>query len=246
MTVLGICLLAAIGVCALGGVPAETGRAFADIYNAFAPFGVLHRAYADYLFYGTEPEIPAGLTEVCPEVGTSLGLLQVDLTIQTDSYVAESVSQLVRFRTRWAGFCDAYGGWLADIDAMELPHLDRLKEASAAGLFSGIYDLQQELQSVFEGVLGDLDSGQDQWSFGVAFSLRALLTQTGWTTIGDDLRGILYGSEDAASPPAFVDADLAEAIEALMAYVGTPLDDTAARAARELAQTVYDAVIAGP
>ncbi len=245
-TVLGICLLATIGICVMGGVPAETGRALADIYDAFAPLGVLHRAYADYLFYGMDPAIPAGLNGVCSDVGTLLGLLQIDLTTQTNSYGTESVSQLVRFRTRWAGFCGAYGSWLADIDAMEVPELDRLKEASAIGLFSGIYDLQQELQSVFEGVLSDLEGDQDQWSFGVAFSLRTLLTQTEWTTIGDSLRSILYGSEDADAVPAFVDTELAEVIEELITYVGIPLDASAATAARELAQTVYDAVIADP
>ena len=241
-----LCLLSGVAACAWAAVPAETGSAFADIYDAFAPFGVLHRTYADHLFYGTDVTIPSGLTNVCERMGTCLGLLQIELSTQTNSQVAGTIPPLVRFRSRLAGFCGAYGSWLADIDAMHVPDLDRLEDASAAGLFAQIYALQQALQSLFEDALRGFEDDPAQWAFGVAFSLRTLLMQAGWTTIDEDLRDILYGSEDTAEVPMFVDVALADAIDSLLEFVGVPLDEAASAAARGLAQTVYDAVMANP
>lgn len=240
------CFVAMVGLSAIGSVPADTGRAFAEIYDAFAPFGVLYRTYADHLFYGNDVTIPSGVSDVCERLGTLLGLLQIDLATQTGSYGVETMSQLVRFRSRLAGFCEIYGVWLTDIDAMGVPDIDRLKEASAAGLFSEIHDLQADLQTVFETALDVLPDPADQWSFGVAFSLRTLLMQEHWAILDEDLRNILYGSEDASSLPAFVDETLAVTIEALTEFIGVPLDREASSTARALAQTVYDTVLHRP
>jgi hypothetical protein len=168
------------------------------------------------------------------------------LTTQTNSYGIETLPQLVRFRSHLAGFCEIYNAWLVDIDAMSVLEVDRLKEASTAGLFSGIHDLQQELQAVFETALDVLPDPADRWAFGVAFSLRTLLMQEAWTVIDEDLRDILYGAEDAVSLPAFVDEELAIVIEDLMEFVGIPLDEDAATGARTLAQMVYDTVLGAP
>ena len=56
----------------------------------------------------------------------------------------------------------------------------------------------------------------------------------------------MYGSEEAETPPDFLDADIADAIVRLAALTGIPLTETARIEAYELAETIYSYVMEGP
>ena len=242
-TVLVVVLLSCIGY---GDEPAETGSAFADVYGAFAPLSVLHRSYADYLFYGTDVAIPESLDEACDETGYLLATLYLDLIVQTGPEIVGTMPRLARLRADLALFCESYSQVLITLTSLESPDLAVLKEASTLGVFSDIYHLQGGLQSAFEAYLDGLIDEQGIWAFGVAFSLRTLLTQTDLASIDTGLRAILYGSEDAALPPSFVSDEIASAIERLVTFADRPLDKTNLDEVRYLAQLIYDSVVGQP
>jgi hypothetical protein len=240
-----ILLVFTMTLCGVCESPARVGSAFADIYDAFAPLSVFHRSYADFLFYGSDVDVPSGISDACERTGILLGLLQIGLLEQTGSLTLDGLPRLARLRADLAIFCDRFSQTLGELDGQRPPDLQRLKEASGEGLFSGIYDLQLELQAVFERVLAEFTEEPDTWAFGVAFALRTLLNQMQWDTIHADLRSILYGSEEAMTPPSFLQAALVEDIQSLSVYIDVPLDDEAAAVARALAQRIYAEVMAG-
>ncbi len=229
-----------------GGQQAGVGSSFAEIYGAFAPLAVLHRSYADFLFYGTDVVIPDNLASACDETGYLVALLHVDLLTQTGSQVVDTMPRLTRLRADLAVFCDTHSGTLDDISMMNPPDLDKLKGASEGGLFSDIYGLQQGLQFVFEAYLDGLTDEQETWEFAVAFSLKTLLGQTKLEKVEASLRDILYGSEEAALPPAFVPQDIAVAIVELIQFVDIPLEASMTDEIRTLAQLIYDYVVGEP
>lgn len=242
------CFLAAVMMACVvfGGEPAELGSAFADVYEAFAPLAVLHRSYADYLFYGTDVAIPDALALACDETGYLLATLHLDLLTQTGTEVVSTMPWLARLRADLAVFCDSHSQVLNSISALDAPDIEMLKEASELGVFSDIYRLQGGLQAAFEAYLDGLSEEQDTWEFAVAFSLRTLLGQSVLGTIEPSLRDILYGSEEAVLPPAFVPKDIAVAIEQLIAFVDVPLDGVSLEEVQLLAQFIYEYVVEKP
>lgn len=229
-----------------GGQSAGAGSSFADIYGAFVPLAVFHRSYADFLFYGTDVVIPDNLASACDETGYLVALLHVDLLMQTGSQVVATMPRLTRLRADLAAFCDTYSGTLADISMTNPPDLDMLKGVSENGLFSDIYGLQQGLQFAFEAYLDGLADEQETWEFAVAFSLETLLGQTKLEKVEASLRDILYGSEEAVLPPAFVPQDVVSAIVELIQFVDIPLEASMADEICNLAQFIYDYVIGEP
>lgn len=229
-----------------GGQPAGVGSSFADIYGAFAPLAVFHRSYADFLFYGTDVIIPDNLASACDKMGYLVALLHVDLLIQTGSQVVATMPRLTRLRADLAAFCDTYSGTLADISMMNPPDLDMLKGVSENGIFSDIYGLQQGLQFAFEAYLDGLADEQETWEFAVAFSLETLLEQTQLEKVETSLRDILYGSETAVLPPAFLPQDIATAIVELIQFVDVPLEAPMADEIYSLAQFIYNYVVGEP
>ena len=229
-----------------GGQPARIGSGFADVYGAFAPLGVLHRSYADFLFHGSDVMIPEHLASACEETGYLLALLHIDLLTQTESQVAETIPRLARLRADLAVFCDVFSGTLADISLMEPPDLATLKGASELGLFSGIYGLQQGLQFTFEAYLDGSGHEQSTWEFAVAFALKTLLDHEELGRIEASLRAILYGSEEAMFPPEFVPQGISVAIAQLVEFIEIPLEASIVSEIRALAQLIYDYVIGGP
>jgi len=239
------CFLAAVMMACVvfGGEPAKSGSAFADVYGAFAPLAVLHRSYADYLFYGTDVTIPDTLVSACDETGYLLATLHLDLLVQTGTEVVSTMPWLARLRADLAAFCDEHWQVLAAIAALGSPDIEVLKEASELGVFSDIYRLQGGLQAAFEACMDGLSDEQGTWEFAVAFSLRTLLGQSVLEMIEPSLRNILYGSEEAEGPPAFVSEDIGLAIEQLIAFVDVPLDVTSLEEVQSLAQAIYEYVM---
>ena len=222
------------------------GGAFADVYGAFAPLGVLHRSYADFLFYGTNVVIPDDLAFACEQTGYLLAMLHIDLLTQTGSQVANTIPRLARLRADLAVFYDVHSGQLASISLMDAPDLVILKQASKLGLFSGIYELQQGLQFVFEAYLDGSADKQSTWEFAVAFALKTILDQEDLRKLETSLRDILYGSEGAMLPPTFVPQDIASAIARLVEFVEIPLTVSGVEEIRMLAQLIYDYVVGDP
>lgn len=222
------------------------GGAFADVYGAFAPLGVLHRSYADFLFYGTNVVIPDDLAFACEQTGYLLAMLHIDLLTQTGSQVANTIPRLARLRADLAVFYDVHSGQLASISLMDAPDLVILKQASKLGLFSGIYELQQGLQFVFEAYLDGSADKQSTWEFAVAFALKTILDQEDLRKLETSLRDILYGSEGAMLPPTFVPQDIASAIARLVEFVEIPLTVSGVEEIRMLAQLIYDYVVGEP
>ncbi|MFC2079283.1 hypothetical protein ACFLSZ_04815 [Candidatus Bipolaricaulota bacterium] len=225
------------------GQPAQVGGAFADIYGAFAPLGVFHRSYADFLFYGTDVAIPEGLAAACEETGPLLGLLHIDLLTQTGSHVTDTLPRLARLRANLAAFCDVHSGTLIGISLLDSPDLAILKGASELGLFADIYELQNGMQFAFEAYLDGLTNEQAKWEFAVAFALKTVLDQEDLTKIEPGLRDILYGSEEATLPPPFVSQDIATAIMQLVEFVDIPLEASMVVEIRMLAQRIYEFVV---
>ena len=245
IVICGLCVaLLTTAVC--GGQPARIGSGFADVYGAFAPLGVLHRSYADFLFYGTDVVIPDNLASACEETGHLLALLHLDLLAQTGSQVAETIPRLARLRADLAAFCEAHSGTLAGTLLMNPPDLALLKGASEMGLFSGIYRLQQGLQFTFEAYLDGFENEQSTWEFAVAFALKTLLDQEELGKIEANLQDILYGSEEATFPPEFVLQDIAIAIIQLVEFIDIPVEAFMVDEIHTLAQLIYDYVVGEP
>jgi hypothetical protein len=245
MRTIVVCVLAATVMAnvVFGSEPAEVGSAFADVYGVFAPLAVLHRSYADYLFYGSDVVIPATLASACDETGYLLATLHLNLLTQTGAAVVATMPWLARLRANLAIFCDSHSQILTSITAVESPGIAVLKEASDLGLFAEIYRLQGGLQSTFEAYLEGLSDEESTWTFGVAFSLRTLLGQLALESVEPELRAILYGAEEATSPPAFVPESVSDAIKHLIAFVDVHLDATNLEEVRFLAHTIYEYVV---
>jgi hypothetical protein len=121
--------------------------------------------------------------------------------------------------------------------------VDVLKAASDGGLFSGIYALQQGLQFALETVLEEIRDEQGTWEFAVAFALKTALDQQELSQLDEGLRDILYGSDQADAPPAFVPQGVAQDIVRLAGFVDIPIALEMEGALRELIQSIYDYVM---
>ena len=105
--------------------------------------------------------------------------------------------------------------------------------------------MQQGLQFVFEAYLDGSANEQSTWEFAVAFALKTLLVQENLAKVDRSLRDILYGSEDATLPPAFLPQDIASAITRLVEFVEVPLDVSMVAEIHMLTQRIYNYLIDG-
>ncbi|MBE0635090.1 hypothetical protein IH601_03745 [Candidatus Bipolaricaulota bacterium] len=233
-------ILALSAVCS---DPAQMGSGFAEVYGSFAPLVVLHRSYADYLFYGTDVVVPEGVASACDETGYQLALLHLELLSQTGSQVLATLPRLTRLRADVASYCDAYSEILTSIALVEDIDMAILEDASERGMFSAIYALQQGLQFAFEAYLEGIAGERGMWEFAVAFALKTVLDQEEMSQLDEGLRGILYGSEQADAPPAFLPQDVADGIAALVEFLGSPIASEMEGQIRALIQLVYDYVM---
>jgi len=244
--ILVVCALVLVAGSVLGNQPAKCGSAFADVYRAFAPLAVLHRSYADYLFYGTDIVIPDALLSACDETGRLLATLNLDLMSQTGSEVAATMPWLARVRADVAMFCEEYRQVLSSIAGLGSPDIALMKEASDLGLFAEIYHLQEGLATAFDAYLDGLNDEQSTWAFGAAFALRTVLDQLPLERIEPNLRTILYGSDQAVAPPAFIPSDIADVIDNLVSFVDVPVDADELAFVEHWAQDIYQYVIEMP
>lgn len=241
------CFIVFLASCvALCSPLAQMGSGFAEAYGAFAPLVALHRIYADHLFYGSEISIPEGVASACDETGYQLALLHLELLSQTKSQVVATRPRLTRLRADLALCCEAHSQTLSDISLGVEVDVDVLKSASDEGLFSGIYALQQGLQLALETVLEEIGDEQGTWEFAVAFALKTVLDQQRLSQLDAGLQDILYGSDQADAPPAFVPQDVAQDIVRLAEFVDIPIALEMEGALRELIQSIYEYVLNVP
>ncbi len=233
------------GAVGWGNEAASLGGMMAEVFDAFAPWVSLYGAYFQFSFQGGVLEVPAGVVTACEQAGTQAAGLYIHLMKQTDAQTVRTWIDLARLRADTAAFCETHRDTLGTLRRNSPPEDSLLKEAATNGLFSDIRTLQQSLQDALEAVMETLEDERDRWSFGVAFALRTLLLQDPLKRVGEELTAILYGSEEAEVPPAFVPEDIAEAIERLVPWVGVPLVGDAEQEVRSMAQFLFDAVMKG-
>ena len=242
---MGLALLC-LSLVAVGSESAHMGAAFSNVYSAFAPLSLLHRSYADFLFNGTSVSVSAGLSGACEATAIALAEMHLELLQQTGSHVVETIPRLARLRADSAGLCATHSDMLASLSQIADANMSTLEAASQQGLFSSIYGLQQRLQFMLDAYLEGIPNDQATWEFAVAFSLHTLLLQQPMVAIDPSLRAILYGSEQATVPPAFVPDDIADAIILVVSSGESSGEGVAAEAVREQIELIYAYVMDAP
>jgi len=242
---MSLCVLTAASLVALG-TPAVLGSEDADAYTAFAPLYVLHRSYAEYLFSGTELEIPADLIDACERFSYEMALFHLDYSLQIEEATAGGLAYLVRLRIEAASFCEAYGEAIAAIAALDEADYELLGDASDAGLFAEIKRINDLMEATLDEILIDLGEGIERWTFAVTFSLRTLLNQAAVGRINANLPEILYADPEGTAPPYAVPEEIAAAMERLVGLSGIELSEAEAGEAIESAWAIYDYFIGEP
>ena len=233
----------------LGAVPvvaesvAQIGVRFANSFAAYAPLGLFHRSYSDFLFLGTPVVVPTGSASACELTALQLAELHLALLTQTSSSLGLTMPMIAGLRAEMAGFC---ASWLPTLERLEYEHpMDEalLAEASEDGLFVEIKTLQDRMQHLLDAFLEGIDEDELLWAFGVAFSMRSILLQERVDQIDASVQDILYGSSEAIAPPAFVPTDISSTIQALVSLQGRALSDEESEQAANLAQTLFSYVM---
>ena len=237
-------LILVVVLCLLPGMiavssPASVGSAFADTYSAFAPLYTLYKAYANFLFSGTEILIPPDLEQACPQFQNRLEDLQIMIITQTDSQRVEQLTRLAHLRQTTGTFCRTYEETISFIASFPAADLDTFKEAADDGLFVAISDENKELEGLFSSMI-DTYAGREQWTFAVAFSMRTVLEQSSVVRLDSSLSEILLGPKDAPYAPGIVPAAVLPQVEELAALTGIDLDDAQRERALSLAHELYD------
>jgi hypothetical protein len=247
MRVLGVVVSLALlsGVVGSGNEAASLGGMMAEVFDAFAPWGALYGAYVQHSFGGQDVEVPAGVVTACQQAGSHVAGLHIRLMEQTGARTVRTWIGVARLRADTSAFCETHRETLEALLRTPVPEDSLLKEAAQHGLFSEIRALQQSLEDVLEAVMETLEDERDRWSFGAAFALRTVLLQEPLERVGEELRAILYGSEEAETPPTFVRDEIAEAIERLVPWVGTDLTVDTEEKVRSMARFLFDEVLKG-
>lgn len=215
------------------------GGSYSDLYSEFAPLYLFYRSYGDHLFKGTPIEVPGGLPEACERLAYEAALLQIDVMTQTASTTIPNIMpELVRLRIDIDAYCVAHVDTLLAIAAWTEVDNEEIKQASDVGLFSGIRDLSSALEMVLDGVIEAFAMDLDRWYFGIAFSMRGVLTQPTIGRMDENLPEILYGSPDAVEPPIDVPEDVARAMARLIELCGRELTASEAMEVRGLAEVI--------
>jgi len=245
---LGVTFVFGLGMATVGAAPvaAELGAGFSDLYREFAPLYLFYRSYGDHLFHGTSIEIPSGLGEACEHLSIKTAMFQIDVTVQTASdTLRETVPDLIRLRIAIDTYCAAYGQTLSVVAAWDEVDEEAIERASDAGLFSEIRALSDAIETTLDVLLEAFESDVDRWIFGVAFSMRGILTQTAIERMDANLNEILYGSPDAVEAPIPVSEAVAAAMARLIELSGRDLTPDEAAVARAAADVVYRFVVDG-
>ena len=195
---------------------AQIATEFADAYSAFAPLFAFHGSYADYLFDGSDVRIPPGLGTACENLSLGLALLHLSIVTQTDPAPPAVSRAMIRLRAEADAFCGAYGPDLEAIASSSEVDFASLREASAAGLFAAIHDMNELLEEAFTETYEAINDDERRWAFGVAFTTRALAKRERIDRIAENLAEIFYGSAERAEPPFLVSEDIVEAMKALI------------------------------
>lgn len=228
------------------GSPALLGSRFADAYTAYAPLYVFHRSYAEYLFNGTEVEIPAELAASCDRFSYELALFHLDYVVQTESASAAGLAYLARLRAESTSFCDAYGGAIDAIAGLEGVDYEALGEASDQGLFAGIKRINDLMESTLDEILAGLGEGIERWAFAVTFSMRSFLNQTEVERIDANLREILYADPEGVAPPFAVPDEIAVSMETLLDLSDRELSDAEVVESFRAAAALYEYFVGEP
>jgi hypothetical protein len=224
----------------------RAGSQFADVYSAFAPWFALHEAFAEYLFRGSETEIPADLSSCCEGFSLALARLQLTMGAQSDSPTAVLNARLPELLVEVDTFCAIYRPILETIDASDGGDFTDLEEASDAGLFARIYELHERLEDLFTTAFDEIDNDRSRWSFAVAFTVRTLTSHEAIERIDEDLAGIFYGREGASGPPFPVPEAIAEAMAGLVALSGRDLPPSESERAGRWAEEILAAFVSDP
>ncbi len=237
-------MLVAVALCLLVSAsglssPASVGSDFADTYSAFAPLYTLYKSYANFLFAGTKIVIPPDLVGACPQLQDDLSTLQVEIITQTDSQRIEQVTRLAHLRQTTDTSCQTYHDTISVLASLTAVDLDTFKQAADDGLFVAISDESKELEKLFSSTL-DTYTGNQQWNFAVAFSMRTILTQKDLVKLDSSLSEILLGPADHPYGAGIVPQAVLPQARELAALAGTDLDNTGRQLALSLAREIYD------
>jgi len=196
------------------------GARFADVYAAFAPLFALHESYAEYLFNGAGVSVPQDLSGACDRFPRALAELHL-MSVTADSGVSRVPNEeLVELQTEADAFCAVYRPVLEGIDEASVDEVAFLQEASDAGLFVRIHELNKRLDDLFEATFDGLTDDEARWCFAVAFTAHTMASRGSIDRIDEDLTAIFYGSAEATSVPFPVSAEVSEAMSGLIDLAG--------------------------
>lgn len=239
--------LALIGVWVLAmacmASSAQLGARFAEAYDAFSPLARLYSSYRDHLFLGTPVAIPDGIDVACERFSYELAVFHVEYVNQTGSGTTADLRHLIRLRVETAAFCEAFGGWLGVLAESGETDPEIVGAAGEEGLFSEIKRVNDLIAETLDEILAGLGDGFDRWSFGVTFSVRALLLQSEIERLDANTREILYGDPEGAAPPFDVPADVSDAMARLVELSDRELTADEIDAAFDAATRIYESFV---
>ena len=240
--VAAICLLAI--TCA--ATPAQLGARFAEVYTPFSPMVPLYASYSDHLFFGTPVEASESLGTACERFAYELAVFHVEYVNQTESATATGLAFLTRLRVESATFCDRYGEWLRALAESDPVDDDLVGAAGEEGLFSEIKRMNEFIAETLDEILAGLGDGFERWSFGVAFSVRALLLQAQIDRLDENTREILYGDPEGTEAPFDVPPRVAEAMARMVDLGGRELSAEEVDEAYGSATVIYEHFVQEP
>jgi len=229
---------AAVG-CPIGWIATE----FADAYAAFAPIYALYAAYADVLFSGTDLAISPGLESACDAFSIEVARLHLALLMQTGSIVVPVPRAMVRLRAGTDAFCEEHGATLRVIGSAPSPDLSRVEEASGAGLFAEISEMNAILEEAFTEFYEAIDDEEARWRFAVAFVTRGLANRDEASRIDANLAEVFYGGADRSTPPFPVGAEVVAAMTSLIEHAGRDLTSSEWSEVRTLSDRIHAALV---
>ncbi|MGB2982279.1 MAG: hypothetical protein WBC63_00275 [Candidatus Bipolaricaulia bacterium] len=217
----------------------QIGAGFADVYSSLAPVVAFHESYADYLFDGTAVTVPPDLGTSCE--GLLIELARLHLTLlspREPSSRAPAPASLIRLRGKADAFCTVYGPTIASV--AESPEIDHahLAEASEAGLFVGIFELNGILEETFTEAFDAEDREEDRWAFAVSFALRTLANRAVVDRIDENLLEILFGGSGRTASPFPVPEAIGAAMTELAAFSGRDLTSSESEAVGRLVDRI--------